>query len=647
MDRTRGGPDSAYFQGKDTGMAQPTGNIRRLFDALKSGAIDRRQFISRTTALGLGASMSLYLANAAAQTPAASPTSEGASGGGGLPTGVPRAEAPEDQERGAGGELRILQWQAPSHLLGHQASGDKDTLASCLVTEPLMYYGVDGGLLANLVTTVPSAENGDLADDLTGLTLRLLEGVTWSDGEPFTAHDVEFTHRWVTNPENSSTSIEIWQPITEMEVVDDHTINVTFEAPNPLWYQPFTGNLLAAVLPRHILEDADQETMDNYRIMPIGTGPYVVTDMTPNDEVRYEVNENYREPNKPYFSSVYLKGGGEPAAAARAVLQTGEYHYAWFLGIDADLLLELEQGGEGKLLLFSQGYAERLHLNHSDPNTEVNGQRSEKNTPHPFLSDPDVRKAMALGINRQLIVDELYIPDSIEEPAKDIFTGISSLESPNTELVYDPEQAEQLLEDAGWVRETPGGVRSKDGVELSMVFMTTTNQLRQRVQSVVKANLEEIGFLVDIQNIDGSIYFDSSAGNDQNVNHMYHDFNMHQTSAGAPTPIRFVQRWYAGPDGENIAQAENDWSRINQVRYQNEEYDALFEELRVETDATRQIELFIEMNDHLIDNNALIPMVAVAERSAAAGWLNEEAIQLGPFNLDYWNIANWYGDQPV
>src|SRR5699024_5443483 len=125
---------------------------------------------------------------------------------------------------------------------------------------------------------------------------------------------------------------------------------------------------------------------------------------------------------------------------------------------------------------FSQGYAERLHLNHSDPNTEVNGQRSEKNTPHPFLSDPDVRKAMALGINRQLIVDELYIPDSIEEPAKDIFTSISSLESPNTELVYDPEQAEQLLEDAGWVRETPGGVRSKDGVELSMVFMTTTNQ---------------------------------------------------------------------------------------------------------------------------------------------------------------------------
>lgn len=628
-------------------MAQPTGNIRRLYDALQSGAIDRRQFIGRATALGLGAGASLYLANAAAQTPEASPTGDGSSGGGGLPTGVERAQAPEDQERGSGGELRILQWQAPSHLLGHQASGDKDTLASCLVTEPLFYYGVDGGLLPNLATTVPTLDNGDLAEDLTGLTLRLMEGVTWSDGEPFSATDVEFTWRWVTNPDNASTSIEIWQAITEMEIVDDYTLNVTFNAPNPLWYQPFTGNLLAAVLPAHILDGAEQQVMDDYRLKPIGTGPFVVTEMTPNDEVRYEVNENYREPNKPYFSSVYLKGGGEPAAAARAVLQTGEYHYAWFLGIDSDLLTELASEGEGKLLLFSQGYAERLHLNHSDPNTEVDGQRSEMNTPHPFFSDPEVRKAMAYAINRQLIVDELYIPDSIEEPAKDIFTGISSLESPNTELIYDPELAEQILEDAGWVRDGDQGVRSKDGVELSMVFVSTTNQLRQQVQSVTKANLEAVGFQVDIQNIDGSIYFDSSAGNDQNVGHMYHDVNMHQTSAGAPTPIRFVQRWYAGPDGENIAQASNDWSRINQMRYRNDEYDALFEDLRVETDATRQIELFIEMNDHLIDNNVLIPMVAVAERSACAKWLDEEAIQLGPFNLDYWNIANWYGDQPV
>lgn len=622
-------------------MVQSTQNIRRLFDSLVAGDISRRQFFQRATAFGVSAAMAGHLANAAAQTPQASPASEGAKGGGGLESSIARAIAPDDQVRGAGGELRILQWQAPSHLFAHQASGDKDTLASCLVTEPLMHYGQDAGLLTNLVTAVPSIASGDLAEDLSSVTLHLTEGVTWSDGEPFTAADVKFTWEFVTNPDNACNTIETWQRITAIETPDDLTLEVTFDAPNPLWYQPFTSNSTGTVLPKHILEGADESAMEQFRFKPTGTGPFVVNEFSVNDQVTYAANEKFREPNKPFFSTVFLKGGGEPAAAARAVLQTGEYDYAWFLSIDSDLIAELRDAGAGKLLMYSQGYAERIHINFSDPNTEVDGQRSEMNTPHPVLSDPAVRQAMALAINRQLIVDQLYIPDSIEEPAKDIFTGISSLESPNTELVFDPEQAKQVLEDAGWVMD--GEVRKKDGVEISLVYMSTTNQLRQKVQTVVKANLEAVGFKVDIQNVDGSIYFDSSAGNDQNTGHFYYDMNMHQTAAGAPTPIAFVQRWYAGPDGENISQASNEWSRVNQQRYRNEEYDALFESVREETDAAKQIELFIAMNDHLIDNNVVVPLVAVAERSACASWMNEESLHLGPFGLDYWNIANWYG----
>lgn len=626
-------------------MVESRKNIRRLYDQLVAGEIDRRTFIQRCGAFGIATSMSVYLANAAAQTPVASPVEEGPKGGGGLESAIPRAEAPADQVRGAGGELKIIQWQAPSHCVPHLANGDKDVLSGALVSEPLMHYGQDAGLLPNLVTTIPSIANGDLSEDLTQVTLRLMQDVVWSDGEPLTAHDVKFTWEWVMNPENASTSQGVYGRIQDVEVIDDYTVSVTFTDPNPLWYQPFTGTSAGTVLPKHVLEDADQDTQDNFRLYPIGTGPYVVTEMQPNDQVRYTANENYREPNKPFFSTVYLKGGGEPAAAARAVLQTGEYHYAWFLGIDSDLLAELSAGGVGKLLLFSQGYAERLHLNFSDPNTEVDGQRSEMNTPHPFFSDPAVRKAMPYAIDRQLIVDQLYIPDSIEQPAKDVFTGISSLESPNTELVFDPDMANQILDDAGWVLD--GDVRKKDGVELSMVFMSTTNQLRQKVQAVVKANLEAVGFKVDIQNIDSAIYWDSAAGNDQNASHFYYDANMHQTSAGAPTPITFVQRWYAGPDGENCAQKSNDWSRSNVQRYRNEEYDALFEEVRVETDAARQIELFIEMNDHLIDNAVVVPLVAVAERSACAAWMDETRVQLGPFGIEYWNIANWGGDPPA
>lgn len=617
-------------------MAQSTQNIRRLFDSLIAGDISRRQFIQRTTAFGVSMGMAVHLADAAAQTPEAS-----GGGGGGLESGIPRAVAPDDQTRGAGGELKIIQWQAPSHMFAHQASGDKDTLASCLVTEPLMHYGQDAGLLPNLVTSIPSIANGDLAEDLTGVTLHLMEGVTWSDGEPFTSADVKFTWEFVSNPDNACNTIELWNRISAIETPDDYTLNVTFADPNPLWYQPFTSNSTGTVLPAHILQEGGAEALDSYRFSPIGTGPFVVDSFSVGDEVKYSANPSFRDANKPFFSSVYLKGGGEAAAAARAVLQTGEYHYAWFLGIDSDLLAELRDAGAGTLILYSQGYAERLHINFSDPNTEVDGQRSEMNTPHPFFSDPVVRRAMMLSINRQLIVDQLFIPDSIEQAAKDIFTGISSLESPNTTLEYDPEEAARILEEGGWVMD--GDVRKKGDVALSLQYASTTTQLRQKIQTVVKANMESVGFKVEILSIDGSIYFDSSAGNDQNTGHFYYDMNMHQTAAGAPTPIAFVQRWYAGPDGENISQKSNEWSRTNIQRYRNDEYDALFDQVRTETDAAKQIELFIAMNDHLIDNNVLVPLVAVAERSACAAWMNEESLHLGPFGLDYWNIANWYG----
>ena len=112
----------------------------------------------------------------------------------------PPAEGMEGRTRGEGGELRLIQWQAPSMLSPHVSTGEKDYLAGQLVVEPLMHYLPDGSLIPNLVTEVPSVENGMLAEDLTSVTYTLLDGVTWSDGEPLTAEDVVFTWEWIVNP---------------------------------------------------------------------------------------------------------------------------------------------------------------------------------------------------------------------------------------------------------------------------------------------------------------------------------------------------------------------------------------------------------------------------------------------------------------
>ena len=213
------------------------------------------------------------------------------------------------------------------------------------------------------------------------------------------------------------------------------------------------------------------------------------------------------------------------------------------------------------------------------------------------------------------------------------------MESPNNQVVFDPEAAKALLDEAGWVLD--GDVRKKDGLELSIDYMTTISQVRQKIQAVVKSNLEDIGFKVEIKAIDGGVFFDSAAGNDQNNTHFYNDLNMFTSSIGAPPPVAYMLRWYAGPDGENIAQACNGWTGRNFQRYNNPEYDALYESAQTESDPEKQNELFIGMNDILFNDAAVLPLVRIGNKVAVSRTLNIDNIASSPYEFDYWNIANW------
>src|SRR3712207_4649400 len=103
--------------------------------------------------------------------------------------------------------------------------------------------------------------------------------------------------------------------------------------------------------------------INEFRQNPIGTGPYKVESFKENDQVIYVANENYREPNKPFFARVNLKGGGDAASAARAVLQTGDYDHAWNLQVEPEILRDLEQGGKGKAYAAPGNSVERIMYN--------------------------------------------------------------------------------------------------------------------------------------------------------------------------------------------------------------------------------------------------------------------------------------------
>src|SRR5829696_2884053 len=590
---------------------RPQGPLAALHKELRSGRITRREFTLRALALGVGMPIISFILRAETASATTASTPLGRHIGWGVAaqdTAGPPAEGMDGRTRGEGGELKIIQWQAPSLLSPHVATGDKDNLAAQPILEPLMHYLPDGTLIPTLITEVPTVENGLLSEDLKSVTYKLLDGVKWADGEPLTADDVLFTWQWVTDEANAATSAVVWESIESMEVVDPQTVQVFFAEPNANWFEANAGTTWGAIYPKHVLDVEDGKAAhDAFLLNPVGTGPYKVESFSPNDQVIYVINENYREPNKPYFSRVNLKGGGDAVSAARAVLQTGDYDYAWNLQVEPQILAQLEAGGKGVLRVPQGTYVERIEIQAADWKTEVDGQMAEKSTVNPIMGDKAVRQALNLAAQRDVISQQLYAGAEFEPPTANILTGIPAMESPNTSWEFNLEEAKRILEEAGWTMQ--GDVRAKDGVELNITFVTTISSVRQKEQAIIKQALDQLGFRTELRQVDAAVFFDSSPGNDQNINHFYNDLQMYANNATTPIPIAYMSGWYAGPEGENIAQKANDWSGQNTSRFQNAEYDGLFEQVRLETDIARAAELFIQMNDIIINEIGVVPLV--------------------------------------
>lgn len=615
-------------------MTQQSGPFAALYEEFKSGGISRREFLRRATMLGVGAPVALYLVNATTPTRAHAQDATPAAGG----ANPPDANT-EGQTRGAGGELKILQWQGVTHFGLHTATGTKDQLGASLVLEPLLNYLPDGTLTPNLAAEVPSVEAGTLAEDLSWVTYKLKEGVLWSDGTPFTSADVVFTWEWAINPDNGAITTLTYQAITAAEAIDDLTVKLTFATPQLAWYLPFTGTYLGAVYPKHVLE-AGADAYNAFILAPVGTGPYTVTSFSANDQVIYEANANYREPNKPFFQTVNLKGGGDAVSAAQAVLQTGDWHFAWNLQVEPQILADLEANGIGKVSVSPPSNVERLLINFSDPNDESMGEKSHKDVPHPFFSDLKVRQAFALATDRDTIANQFYLGGDLEPGAKNILSGIGSIESPNTSYEFSLEKAAALLDEAGWV--VDGDVRKKDGVEMKVSYSTSINAVRQKTQAVNKQNWESIGIKVNLKQVDAGIFFDSAAGNEQNAQHFFADLLMYTNGPTSTFPLNYMQSWYAGPDGVSISQKANNWSGINESRYNNPEYDAMYDRLASTNIQEEAIALFIAMNDFLINDQVIIPEVARAvEKYAIALTLNDDNVGSSLAEALYWNIKNW------
>lgn len=346
-------------------------------------------------------------------------------------------------------------------------------------------------------------------------------------------------------------------------------------------------------------------------LKPVGTGPYVVTDFKPNDVVVYDMNPNYRDANKPCFKQVNLKGGGDATSAARAVLQTGDMDYAWNLQVESDVLLDLMKGAKGKVTGAVSGTMERIAINFTNPDPALGDKRSEPGNPHPFLTDLNVRKALALAVDRQAIAKELYGDGLLGVATCNVINVPESSVSTNKHDIceFNIDKANKLLDDAGWAKGSDG-IRQKvvngTPVKMKLLFQTADNSVRQKTMQIVKQGWEKLGMQVELKGVNSGVFFSNDLANPDTWTKFFADVQLYSQGMTAPDDPIFSGNWTC----DQIKTKSANWTGRNLSRWCNPDYDKLFDQLGNTLEPAKRAALYKQLNDMLVDNVVMIPLVA-------------------------------------
>ncbi|MGY3387560.1 peptide/nickel transport system substrate-binding protein [Bradyrhizobium sp. USDA 3311] len=581
---------------------------------IKKGTLSRRSFIQRMAAVGIAAPIASQIL---------------------IWNDIAMADATlqyKPTKAGGGGPLKILLWQAPTLLNPHFASGVKDRVASRVFYEPLAGWDKEGNLVPQLAAEVPTRANGGLSEDGRTVTWKLKPGVKWHDGKPFTAADVVFTWEYAKDPATAAYSAGTYANI-KVEKIDDLTVKVVFPEPTPFWADPFVGGF-GMIIPKHRFFDykgaKSQEAPDNLK--PIGTGPYKLVEFRPGDIITAERNTDYHVKNQPYFDTLEVKGGGDAVSAARAVLQTGEFDYAWNLQVEDEVLKRMETGGRGKITAVPSGGIEFIILNTTDPWTEVDGERSSAKTKHPTLSDPKVREAINLLIDRDSIQKFIYgrggtaTASFVNEPQQ--------FKSTKLKYEFNIDKANKILDEAGW-KKGSDGIREKDGKKLKYLFQTSINAPRQKIQAIIKQAAQRAGIDLELKSVTGSVFFSSDVANPDTYAKFYADMEMYTETQPQPDPERFLSQLTSS----EIATKENKWQGRNVSRWSDPAADEAYKAAQKELQPAKRAALLIKVYEIFCEANVIVPILS---RTNVAAALNNLSHDPSGWDVDTWNLAGWY-----
>jgi len=342
-----------------------------------------------------------------------------------------------------------------------------------------------------LVTEMPSSTNGGISADGKTITLHLKAGLKWSDKVALTSEDFRFTWAMHVDSHNTVASAYPYDKMTSVEAPDPRTVVIHFDAPFAPWIIMWKG-----IIPAHILQPVfdSQGTLDkaDWNMKPtVGCGPYVFAEWESGSFARFTINNNFWG-TKPKIGEIFFRFVPDDAAQI-AALTASDGDLGTFISYND--IPKLKTAGIN-VVTQPSGYDEGMFFLDDTANQKGN----------PGLRDVAVRKAIAMGINRDAIDHDLLL-GMTKVPAS-YWDSLPFYNNPPLQnYAYDPDGAKKLLDQAGWVDSNGDGVRDKGGVELVLKYGTTVREIRQDVQAVVQQQLAAIGIKVDIQSIADDLYF--------------------------------------------------------------------------------------------------------------------------------------------
>ncbi|MFP5364183.1 MAG: ABC transporter substrate-binding protein [Thermoleophilia bacterium] len=326
------------------------------------------------------------------------------------------------------------------------------------------------------------AQSATASDDNQTWTVKLRPNLTWHDGRPLTAEDVKFTFDYFDDapPGRWTHHVTDVPPYESSEVVDEQTVRFRFSAPAPQFKILPGGDL--PILPKHVWEDIERPGTAT-DIDPIGSGPYKVAEIVSDQRYRLEANEDYFK-GKPLVDVIEMPVVRDVSAAFQA-LRTGQ----------VDFVIDKVPPGIVDSLEEADGI--EIHRGHDFFSTEIRFNARKE----PF-DNPDVRKAIALAIDRQALVDRVLQGDG--DPGHDSWIHPESPWAlPDAEGEYDTARAQGMLDAAGFRRQGQGIRQSADGERLAFtVLVSSRDPEALRALQLIEGQLREIGVDMSTESLD-------------------------------------------------------------------------------------------------------------------------------------------------